>query len=221
VGNIKVDQCKKNLTPEDEKFLREIYSLPSGKVIVCGATHEGEEPLLLDALLSVREQVADARMIIAPRYIERGSEIAAEAEKRGLSALRRSQEESFSGRQADVYIVDVFGELGRVYGLADVAFVGGTFVKRGGQNVLEPAALGKPVIYGDSTSTVQAWCEMLESVEGSVRVVDPKDLADVLLRFLQEEDLAEAMGKRAREALQPHAGALEKTLDVIDACVDW
>ena len=218
-GNVKIDQCKTELTADDQGFLKSVYTLPPGKVIVCGATHEGEERILLDALKIVRQRDENTRMIIAPRYIERGEEIAREAHARGFQAGRRSKSASFNETDLDVYIVDVFGELTRVYGLADVAFVGGTFVKRGGQNVLEPAALGKPVVYGDSTSTVQAWCDVLESTGGSIRVRDPNELPNVLLRFLENEEDAKLTGARARQAILAHSGALTRTLDAIAPCL--
>ncbi len=148
-GNTKFDQTYAEVTPEDyQRYKNELGLVGSYPVIMAGSTHPGEEKSLLEAFHKIREKYADARLVIAPRKINRADEISKLAAGYGYETGYRSKllEANGERKQYPVVILDTIGELGRVYAVGDVVFVGGSLSKTGGHNVLEPAAHAKPII---------------------------------------------------------------------------
>ena len=145
-GNTKFDSCRQ--VEPDEVGLKELAKVlgvdGTRPVLLAGSTHEGEEGPLMDVFSSLRRQFPDLHLVVAPRYIERTDRIRFLAEDRRLTCGLRSRG---AGGEA-VVVLDSVGELLAAYRLATVVFVGGSFVRRGGQNILEPAACGKPVLFG-------------------------------------------------------------------------
>ena len=134
-----------------EKAAARLAQAPHTQVLVAGSTMAGEEKLLLDAYLTLRQQFPALWLILAPRHPERFDQVASLIEECGLPLRRRSQWSPEQPVQTEgVLLLDTIGELASAYQLATVAFVGGTLVPRGGHNILEPAALGKPVVIGPS-----------------------------------------------------------------------
>jgi 3-deoxy-D-manno-octulosonic-acid transferase len=133
-----------------------------------------------------------------------------------LTELRAGREEVDTTR---ALIVDTIGELERLYGLADVVFVGGSLVPHGGQNMLEPAALGRAVLHGPHVENFSQEARLLEKAGGSLIVRDPEHLADVLEQLLQDEGQRKLMGQAGREAVEAQKGATARTLRVLaDRC---
>ncbi len=171
-------------------------------VWVAGSTHEGEEGVLLDVFVQLRERFGDLRMVIAPRYVERAGRVAALADERGLSyGLRTS-----GVADEPVAILDTVGELAQVYRLASVVFVGGSFVKRGGQNIIEPAACGKPVMFGPYMENFRDSVRALRG-RGGIQVSDPDRLRRTLADLVANPGEAAKLGGLALEAVQSIQGA--------------
>jgi 3-deoxy-D-manno-octulosonic-acid transferase len=206
-GNTKFDALAVSVPAELDRALAAALGLRGERVWVCGSTHEGEEGPLLEVFARLRRDLPDLRLVVAPRYVERAGRVQALARERGLTARLRSQPPAQAPLpDAPVVVLDTIGELVRAYQLATVVFVGGSFGKRGGQNVLEPAACGKPVLFGPRMENFADSVQVLVG-RGGLQVKDPPAL-EALLRelFARPEELRE-LGEMAREAVSATRGA--------------
>jgi 3-deoxy-D-manno-octulosonic-acid transferase len=201
-GNTKFDALAVSVPPGEDAGLREALALGSERLWVCGSTHEGEEAGLLRVFRVLRQEHRDLRLLIAPRYIERAQRVLALARSMGLDARLRSQ----PGGPAEVIVLDTIGELVRVYQLATVVFVGGSFGRRGGQNILEPAACGKPVLFGPRMENFQDSVQVLVG-RGGLQVKDTLALLRLLGDLLARPDELRKLGDLAREAVSAVRGA--------------
>jgi 3-deoxy-D-manno-octulosonic-acid transferase len=172
-------------------------------IVVAGSTHRGEEAAVLDAFGALRATRAGARLILAPRHLERLAEVEALIAHRGLSAARAS---AISGGGWQVGIVDVFGQLPLYYGLATVVFVGGSLIPHGGQNPLEAASLGKPVVFGPSMHNFEAITHQLLAHHAARQAQDAKELSHLLEELVSQPDEAQAMGRRPRRSSSSSRG---------------
>lgn len=143
-GNTKLDQDYTELSPEvRNNYLQEFKIQDKDKVLVVGSTHDDEEEQFIDIYQELKEEFKDLLMILAPRHIERIPEIEEKYQKAGINTIRRTEIEK--RKEESVILLDTIGELGKIYSLADLVFVGGSLVEFGGHNILEPAAHGKLV----------------------------------------------------------------------------
>ncbi len=214
VGNLKTDVNLPEIEPEDlARLKREIGLSPDKKVIVAGSTHRGEEAVLLSAYCASREKRENISMIIGPRHPQRADEVEKLAAGFGLRVSRRT--EAGPGRSWDVLILDTLGELAVFYALSDIAFVGGSLVPKGGQNLLEPAFYGKPVVFGPSMHNFAFLAEEFVRRGAARQVSGLEDLTDVIL--IEEEAELQKMGRKGRELLSALQGATLKTLRVIES----
>jgi 3-deoxy-D-manno-octulosonic-acid transferase len=181
-------------------------------VWVAGSTHDGEEERLLDVFVALRQEFTNIRMIIAPRYVERADKITSLAHKRGLTTRRRSE----SGTPPDVLVLDTIGELAACYVLADLVFVGGSFVDRGGQNILEPAACGKPVLFGPNMQNFADSVQVLLG-RGGVQVANPAQLQRVMADLLRRPEHRDELGRLAAVQVTRARGAAARNAELIVA----
>lgn len=180
-------------------------------VCVAGSTHEGEEALVLDALLEARldMRIPHAKLILAPRHIERCAEVEALSRERGLRTARLSQLGGFV--DWDVLVVDQYGVLVDCYRIADMVVMGGTFnPKVGGHNILEATALGKPVVAGPSNFGIRSQLEMLRGADAVVEAEGMAEVAGALRRFLGDPLEAGAVGQRALAVTEANQGAAKR-----------
>jgi 3-deoxy-D-manno-octulosonic-acid transferase len=186
----------------------------AGPVVVCGSTVEGEEGLLLRAFENVLASHPRAVMILAPRRPERFGEVAQLLEQLGIRFWRRSlwSGDAIAG---GVFLVDSIGELASLYVLADVAFVGGSLVPRGGHNIIEPAQHGVPIMVGNHTENFRDIVSLFQS-QDAVRVVGEAEFPLVLMDLLSSEAERVALGRRGAETLRSQMGATEKTLRALE-----
>lgn len=189
-------------------------------VWVAGSTHDGEEGDLLDVYLALRADHPQLRLVIAPRYVERASKIGALAEERDLPwCLRSACLPSTEPGGAQVIVIDTVGELVDVYRLASVVFVGGSFVKRGGQNILEPAACGKPVLFGPHMENFADSVRILVG-RGGLQLPDPQRLQRTLGELLTQPAEALELGRLARAAVLSIQGASQANTQAILELLD-
>jgi 3-deoxy-D-manno-octulosonic-acid transferase len=183
-------------------------------VIVCGSTVDGEEPLLLQAFRNVLASYPRAALILAPRHPERFGEVAELLDTLGIRFWRRSL---WSGDPitSGVLLIDTIGELAALYALADVAFVGGSLVPRGGHNIIEPALHGVPIVVGNHTENFRDIVGLFQS-RNAVRVVGPAELPLVLMELISNPAEREKLGRRGAETLRAQMGATQKTVQALE-----
>ena len=201
-GNTKFDALAVSVPAAEDASLRRALALGGERLWVCGSTHEGEESGLLRTFSILQREHGDLRLLIAPRYIERAQRVLALSRSMGLRARLRSQ----AGGAEPVIILDTIGELVRAYQLATVVFVGGSFGRRGGQNILEPAACGKPVLFGPRMENFQDSVQVLVG-RGGLQVKDPIALLRLMRDLLARPDEIRKLGELAREAVSSVRGA--------------
>ena len=212
-GNLKFDMLAPLALPIVASLRACFQSNNSGPVIVSGSTVDGEERLLLHAFANVLASHPGAVMILAPRRPERFNEVAELLQVLGMKFWRRSL---WSGDPivGGVLLLDTIGELAALYALADVAFVGGSLVPRGGHNIIEPALHGVPVVVGTHTENFRDMVALFQSRD-AVRIVGPAELPLVLMELIASPAERESLGRRAAETLQSQMGATERTVQAL------
>jgi len=211
LGNLKYDiEVSEQRHPAEE---RQIFGLaPHGLILVAGSTHRGEEKILLQLYLHLLQIEPELILILAPRDPARGKEILEIASKLGLTAHLRSQS---SNSPSQILILDTLGELKRIYGLADLAFVGGSLVDQGGHNPLEPAVHGKPVLFGPYMSDFHEISQALQEA-GAARVVEnQQQLQQTTKQLLADPKVRQQMGEQAAALVQLHQGATKDHISLI------
>ncbi|MBI3178537.1 MAG: 3-deoxy-D-manno-octulosonic acid transferase [Deltaproteobacteria bacterium] len=210
-GNTKFDNLDVEPNPATVAQVRAATAWPSdAPVWVAGSTHEGEEEALLDLFVALQRTTPALRMIVAPRYTERAERVMTLAVRRGLKARLRSK----SGGSPDVLVLDTIGELAASYELGALVFVGGSFVPRGGQNILEPAARGKPVLFGPYMHNFADSVQVLLG-RGGIQVASPTQLQRVLADLLAHPEHAQELGAMARDQVMAVRGAAAKNAGLI------
>lgn len=212
-GNLKFDVSLPAPPPIVETLRRALAAEGAGPVLVCGSTVEDEEAPLLRAFENLRVSHPRAVMIIAPRHPERFEAVAALLQEMEISAHRRSQwqEESLAG---GVLLIDTIGELAALYALADVAFVGGSLVPRGGHNIIEPAQHGVAIVTGNHTENFRDIVGLFQSRD-AVRIVSLAELPLVLMHLLDHDVERMALGRRAKETVLSQMGATSRTVEAL------
>jgi 3-deoxy-D-manno-octulosonic-acid transferase len=212
LGNLKFDQAVTPLTDRDRRSLLEQTGWdPSAKILVAGSTHEKEEEMLLSVFEAVKKQVPDLRMVLAPRHLNRMPGVGRLLEGRRFTYRRYSELGADPPeKEVEILLVDTIGRLGQLYGLGMVVFVGGSLVPVGGHNLLEPAALGRPVLFGPYVQHVSEFADLLSASGGGQRVRDPEELGQVLVALLADGDRSRSMGEAARDAVRRHQGAARR-----------
>ncbi len=212
-GNLKFDMTLPSPPPIVESLRRSLSAENAGPVLVCGSTVEDEEPPLLRAFENLRVAHLRAVMILAPRHPERFHQVAAILQQMDISSHRRSdwQGEPLAGR---VLLVDSIGELSALYALADVAFVGGSLVPRGGHNIIEPAQHGVAIVTGNHTENFRDIVGLFQARD-AVRIVTVAELPLTLMHLLEDDAERLALGRRAKETIQAQTGATLRTLDAL------
>jgi len=206
IGNLKYDV---RAAKETEMTKRIQSALGDAKLVVAGSLLEGEETALLAAWPAMQEESFDVVLLIAPRHPQRFSGVVEMIRSADCAVLRCSTLDGAIGRISDgtVLVLDTLGDLAAMYGLADVAFVGGSLVKRGGHNPLEPARFGVPVVMGPSYENFRDIVGKMQAADG-IRIVQDKDeLESALIELLTDREKARAMGERGRRVFEEQQGA--------------
>jgi 3-deoxy-D-manno-octulosonic-acid transferase len=215
IGNIKFDREWE--TMDEEKRISLLSRLgfdPEDTIWVAGSTHPGEDEIMLKVHKRLRSSFPSLRLILAPRKIEQSDEILKEAQDMGLKATLKSALPE-DGELHDVLILNTIGELGRIYGLSKVSFVGGSLVPFGGHNLLEPASFGCPVVFGNHTHNFVLMSELLVDAGGGRRVHDGEELYEVVNKLLADSDMCHRMGAHAKEFVEKNKGALDRAVSYI------
>jgi 3-deoxy-D-manno-octulosonic-acid transferase len=213
-GNLKFD-----LKPAtDAALVAELESALTNlaPVFVCGSTVEGEETILLRAFTVVRERYPNALMILAPRHPERFAPIAQLIAASGIKFWRRSLWNASEPLGPGIFLLDTIGELASTYQLADIAFVGGSLVAKGGHNILEAAQHGSAIVVGPHTENFRDMVTLFRRA-GAVVVATADELAPTFLGLLADKSRCRGLGARAREILRDNAGATARTVAALQS----
>jgi 3-deoxy-D-manno-octulosonic-acid transferase len=213
-GNLKFEIIPPSDSDIAERFDEAAQRADIGPVIVAGSTLDAEEEELLQMFEQVVAQYPNALLVIAPRHPERFDAVALLLQWSGARVQRRSQWDGETLTPGSIFLLDTIGELASLYGFADLAFVGGSLVPRGGHNVLEAAQFAKPILVGPSTENFRDIVEVFRRTD-ALRVVTPETLATTVLRLLEDDDEREGVGRRALEVMRSQLGATEKTVQAL------
>lgn len=209
VGSLKYDLAPSAAT---EALSRQLsLGLGSRPVWAAGSTHPGEEEQLLQAHDRLRQHYPSALLILVPRHPQRFDAVAALCQERGLATARRSRNELPDTRTA-VYLGDTMGELLTLYGAADLAFVGGSLVPIGGHNLLEPAAMGVPVLTGPELANFEDVAAILREAAALVEVPDSETLAEALVALFIDEAERHRLAEAGQAVMAANRGALGRTM---------
>jgi 3-deoxy-D-manno-octulosonic-acid transferase len=211
-GNLKVDAPP---PPVDNAELERLRPMLDGRsLLIAASTHDGEDQIIADAHRELRRSLPDLCTIIAPRHPERGEAIAEMLRARGFSVARRSLGH-LPDRTSDAYVADTIGELGMLYKLGSVAFIGGSLVDRGGQNPIEAVRQGAVVLVGPHWQNFTDAYRALISHRGAVEVHSAEEIAKVVRQLLSDEAELGSMRSRASAALATISGALPRTIEAL------
>ena len=216
-GNIKFDiELPQDLAASGRDF-RDRY-LGTRPVWVAASTHHKEEEQILEAHRLVVKQVPDALLILVPRHPERFDAVRQLMDRQDMRFISRTSEQPVVAT-CRVFLGDTMGELALFYAASDVAFVGGTLVPVGGHNLLEPAALGLPVVTGPHLFNTQDIADMFVNIGALTRVADAEQLAMAVTRLLQDDQTAGRLGNLGRDIVVRNRGALDRLLHLLEPLI--
>ena len=220
-GNLKFDAEIGSELAGMTAEIKDRFALQSGvPLILAASTHSPEEEIVLDSLKQLRKK-QPVRLMLAPRHPERFNEVASLVQNSGLVWARRTHPRESNDSNAVVILLDTIGELPATYSLADVVFVGGSIVDKGGHNVLEPAAAGAAVVTGVHTHNFQAIVRLMEEAGAIVQLppVESRDAAPELTfalnKLLANADERAELGRRGKQLITDNQGAAERTMKLI------
>ena len=213
-GNLKFE-VKPPEKPEIlDRFAAAVKREEIGPVLVAGSTLEGEEAMLLDCFRQVVARYPNAIMVLAPRHPQRFETVAGLLALSGLGWQRRSQWDGQQALAGRLVLLDSIGELASFYQFADLAFVGGSLVAKGGHNVLEAAQFGTAILVGPHTENFRDIVSVFQRTD-ALRVVTPQSLTSTVLELLQNDAERASLGQRAREVMTRQRGATERTITAL------
>ncbi|MBM4332680.1 MAG: 3-deoxy-D-manno-octulosonic acid transferase [Deltaproteobacteria bacterium] len=221
-GNCKFDQAAFMAEPAYQEEMKELLGVDEkDRVFVAGSTHEGEEEIVLQAFLSMRQRYPNLILALVPRHAQRADRLEKLlVQLRIEDFIRRSQLGAEGRKGRRVVLWDTFGELFKIYSLATVVFCGGSLVPRRGQNILEPAAWGKVVLYGPSMEDFLDAHQLLKDSGAGIMIRSAEELAERSLYFLDNPQELKKKGEAGKEALLSNRGATQRNFELARKLVE-
>lgn len=216
LGNLKYDMTLPATVWEQGQTLRRAYLGMQRQVWIAASTHNGEDEQMLAALALLRERWPELLLLLVPRHPERFVNVARLCAQRGFSVVKRSSGERCNAQTA-VFLGDSMGELLTFYAASDLAFIGGSLVRHGGQNMLEAAALGVPALFGPYIFNFTEVSARLLEAQAAAVVADSKQLAAAVEHWLANPTLRMNVGRRGRTVVEQHRGAVAALVSCIAA----
>lgn len=211
-GNMKLDAFDLKGADLPKDSLRRDWGFSSSDlVLIGGSTHPGEEASLLDVLRVLRGEGLPVKLLLAPRHVDRADKILKDARRRGFRAVLSSRKKE----DFDVMVLDQLGILRNLYPMADAVFMGGSLIRHGGQNPVEPAAARRAILHGPWVFNFQDLYQCLLEEGGTIRVKNDQELGYALKRILRSERERTYLGNQAYRILQKLQGATERNLNWI------
>lgn len=213
-GNLKFDLSVSASLEEKAAALRLRWGR-NRPVLVAGSTHEADESVVIPAFAELLKTLPDALLILVPRYPERFTRVTQLARSAGLQTETYSEGEACS-EEARCFVIDTIGELMTYYACADVAYVGGSMGEQGGHNALEPAALGKPVLFGPNMDNAKEIASQLLHCNAARQVTNQRDFQQTAEHIMTDGALRDAMGQAGKHLVEENRGALDLTLKAVE-----
>ncbi|UCD70709.1 MAG: 3-deoxy-D-manno-octulosonic acid transferase [Syntrophobacterales bacterium] len=216
-GNIKFDQPPPEITPQEKEALLQTLGLHVGQsILIAGSTHRGEDECMLKVLRRLSPEYPDLVLILAPRHLERVREVETLLKSEKIPWKRKSQLQAKGQRGgAHVILLDTLGELSKIYSIGTLVFVGGSLVRVGGHNVLEPLFFAKPVLFGPFMDHFREISVEVLTRGAGFQVRDTEEMVLRAKTLLENSSLSTNMGKRGFEIIRDNRGATRKTLETI------
>lgn len=219
-GTMKYDNIPTHINENSKNELADLFRIKDNDlVLIGGSTHEGEEEILLRIFERLSKAYPNLRLIIAPRHIERIKDVSRLIEKMGFIPVLKTQLEvsnyNWQNTKKEIILIDTVGDLGKIYSLANYVFVGKSLVPSGGQNMMEPAGLGKPVIFGPHIFNFKEEVDLLLRNEAAKMIETEDELCEAIEFFIKNPEAAKEMGLRAQGVVSEKRGATEKNMDII------
>jgi 3-deoxy-D-manno-octulosonic-acid transferase len=215
-GDIKFHQIAPVVANHDKRLRQELRLPADVPVLIAGSTREGEEELVIGIFKELRAEFPRLMMILAPRHVQRVPRVEGLLKAHGVRWVKRTMI-SDKHRPEDVIVLDTVGELTAVYEVGTAIFVGGSFAKVGGHNILEVVALGKGVIFGPHVENIRDVARLVVEREAGIQVQTPDEFREAVKRLLIDSRLREGMGRRGLAFIREQQGAVEKTMKIIKA----
>lgn len=203
MGNLKFDIEKKECD----------LNLGDGRIIVVGSTHSGEDEIILPVFEQIKKEFNDVKLLIAPRHPERYEAVKKLIENTGLAYGLRSKGDNFNDK--DILLLDTMGELGKIYALCEIAFIGGSFNKTGGHNPLEAIVFEKPVISGKCVHNFKDIYALLTQSNAAKLVENGEELKEYLRKVLSNKDFYNQCCADCKNVFEANQGALDKVIEVL------
>ena len=216
-GNIKYDSEFKEIEEEKVKEIKNTLGVNNNdRIFIAGSTHPGEEETIIRLYSHILKNHADFRLVIAPRHIDRVGDVEEIVKRKGLASVRKSEiRNPKSEIQNPIIIIDTIGELGFMYSIADIVFIGGSLIPHGGQNILEPAFYKKPVIFGKYMMNFQEIAKEMILSGGGIQVNDEKELIKEVDGLINNGKKMIEIGEKGYQVIMKNRGALQKNLELI------
>jgi len=222
LGNAKYDALAAMVSQElYEDTARRFYVQPDERFLVAGSTHPGEEDAVIYAYRELLKRYPDFKLILVPRHVERANDVVALLGRAGFNdVVTVSQMRGGHKRlQEKVIIVDVIGELFKVYSLATIVYCGGSLVPKGGQNILEAAAWGKVIFYGPSMEDFTEEAALLEDAGAGIRIANAQEFSDGVLQLLADPAALQRRGENGQRVVRANMGAAERYAKLVIRCI--
>ncbi|BBB15781.1 three-deoxy-D-manno-octulosonic-acid transferase domain protein [Candidatus Rickettsiella viridis] len=213
-GSIKFDLELPPQLNEQAQALREHWG-NDRLVWIAASTHEGEEEQILEAFSQLRKKLANVLLVSVPRHIDRADRLKNFYQSHGYQVIKRSENKPCSAT-TDIFVGDTLGELLLFYAAADLAFIGGSLVKKGGQNPLEPAAVGLALLTGPYTFNFALITEQLKQRGVEIQINTAKELEEQVITLLSDLQKRKQMGSAAKNFIEENKGSLQKHLKLIE-----
>ncbi len=216
-GNLKNDIPSHQVSVEERLRLRARYAVPEGScVLTAGSTRDGEEEYILSAYRELSAEFGNLFLVLVPRHPERTGDVAALLENSGLRYCRRTDlSEGRMLMDGEVLLVDTVGEMMNLYALADIAFVGGSLVPLGGHNLLEPASVGVPTVFGPHMANFREIEELVLRYGAGIQIQTPEELAVSCRALITSAELRSVLGQNGLKLMRDNGGATERHMEII------
>ena len=215
-GNTKFDQTYTDVSPEEKAAIIHEMGLENAEgILLAGSTHRGEEDFVLKAFKALREKHDKAKLVIAPRELLRTQEVIHLCKRAGFTVTTRTKQQEKGPQDADIVILDTIGELGKVYSVGDVVYVGGSLITHGGHNILEPAAHGKAIIVGHYMFNFKDTHALFKKREACITVNNAQELANEVVNLFDDEAYRRRLEKETLAIVGENKGASRKSAIIL------